>query len=165
MLRDAERRTIERLATHSPDPRAASVEALKVAQQGHGFISDELLGEVAALLGISEAALDAVATFYNLLFRQGVGDHAVLVCDSVSCWLTGLDELVAAFQEQYGIAFGETTDDGRFTLLPVPCLGACDGAPAMMVDDDLYRNVRPEDLGDILAAYAARDQARDQGDR
>lgn len=160
MLSDAERRDIERQLALYPDPRAASVEALKVVQERRGWIPDDALADVARLLDMSEAELEAVATFYSLLFRRPVGDHVVLVCDSVSCWLLGSDALIEAFRSRHGVGLGETTADGRFTLLPIPCLGACDGAPAMMVDGDLYRNVEPERLDEILDAYPARDGGR-----
>lgn len=156
MLNDAERDEIQRAVDRYPDPRAASVEALKVVQENRGWISDEALTEVAQILGMSDAALDAVATFYSLLFRKPVGDHVVLVCDSVSCWTMNGERIVKAFRECCGAGLGETTEDGRFTLLPIPCLGACDGAPAMMVDDDLHVGVEPEKLAAILAEYPSR---------
>ena len=102
---------------------------------------------------MSTADLDGVATFYSMVFRRPVGQHVILVCDSISCWVMGYDPLLAALQERLGIGLGETTDDGRFTLLPIPCLGACDGAPAMMIDDDLHTGVDPDGLDDILARY------------
>lgn len=156
MLSDTERDGIQQAVDRYPDARAASVEALKVVQAARGWISNEVLAEVAEILGMSEAALDAVATFYSLLFRKPVGDHVVLVCDSVSCWMMNGERIVKAFSERYGAGLGETTDDGRFTLLPIPCLGACDGAPAVMVDDDLYLGVDPEKLEEILAEYPLR---------
>jgi len=108
---------------------------------------------VAALLDMTPDELDSVATFYNLIFRQPVGRHVILVCDTVSCWVMGYEEIVAQLGERLGIAFGQTTADGRFTLLPIPCLGACDRAPAMMIDDDLHGPVLPEALDEILARY------------
>jgi NADH-quinone oxidoreductase subunit E len=153
MLSPEQRSAIESLTGRYPDARAASVEALKLVQESEGWVSDDDLRQVAEVLDISEAALEAVATFYNLIFRHPVGDHVILVCDSVSCWVMGLEEIVAACRERLGIGFGETTEDGRFTLLPVPCLGACDGAPALMIDADLHVNVHPEDLEKILANY------------
>ena len=160
MLSDAERHEIEREMARYPDPKAASVEALKVVQERRGWISDDMLAEVARLLGMSEAELEGVATFYSLLFRRPVGDHVVLVCDSVSCWLLGSERIVETFRARHGVGLGETTGDGRFTLLPIPCLGASDGAPAIMVDGDLHRNVEPERLDEILDAYPAAGEGR-----
>ena len=102
---------------------------------------------------IAEEDLESVATFYNLIFRRPVGRHVVLVCDSVSCWLTGCEQVALALREQLGIGFGETTADGRFTLLPTVCLGACDHAPVMMVDDDLHRDLEPQTAAAALDRY------------
>jgi NADH-quinone oxidoreductase subunit E len=156
MLTEEQRREIQTEIACYPNPRAACVEALKVVQQSERWVSDPALEEVAALLGMSTDELDNVATFYNLIFRRPVGDHVILVCDSVSCWVVGYEQLRAALEERLEVGFGETTDDGRFTLLPVACLGACDRAPAMMIDEDLYGPVGPEALGEILARYPVR---------
>ncbi len=156
VLSEAVRREIAAEIERYPEPRAASVEALKAVQREHGWVSDEALAEVAAMLGMSPAALDNVATFYNLIFRRPVGDHVILLCDSVSCWVMDYEGILAALHRTLGIAPGETSPDGRFTLLPVPCLGACDGAPALMIDHDLHTDVDPAHLDELLARYPAR---------
>ncbi len=154
MLSDEERAEIEHELAQYPEKSAASVEALKVVQRHRGWVSDESLADVAEILDISPAELEGVATFYSLIFRRPVGDHVVLMCDSISCWVVGFGPILRHFKDRYGISPGETTADGRFTLLPIPCLGACDGAPALMVDDDLHLDVRePERLEEILARY------------
>ena len=88
--------------------------------------------------------LDGVATFYNLIFRKPVGRHVIMLCDSVSCWIMGYERLRAQPDDAAGHRLGETTADGRFTLLPIVCLGACDHAPAMMIDDDLHGDLDAE---------------------
>jgi NADH-quinone oxidoreductase subunit E len=97
--------------------------------------------------------LDAVATFYSFIFRKPVGRHVILICDSISCWVVGYNPLLDLIKNNLGIAFGETTNDKRFTLLPISCIGACDRAPAMMVDDDLYGPVTAEMMAGILDKY------------
>jgi NADH-quinone oxidoreductase subunit E len=97
--------------------------------------------------------LDSVATFYNMLFRKPVGRHIILVCDSISCWVMGYQNVRDQLMQKLSIAYGETTKDDRFTLLPNCCLGTCDRAPAMMIDNDLYQNVRIEQLDEILNKY------------
>jgi NADH-quinone oxidoreductase subunit E len=97
--------------------------------------------------------LDNVATFYNLIFRKPVGRHVILLCDSVSCWIMGYERLREAFKNRLGIDFGETTPDERFTFLPIVCLGTCDHAPAMMIDDELYRDLDPAKLDEILTKH------------
>jgi NADH-quinone oxidoreductase subunit E len=102
---------------------------------------------------MSTADLDGVATFYNLIRRKPVARHVALICDSVSCWIMGYERLREALKDRLGIAFGETTPDERFTLLPIVCLGTCDHAPAMMIDDELYRDLDAAKLDDVLARH------------
>ena len=158
VLSETEIREIRAELGHYPDARAACIEALKVVQRHRGWVSDEALAAVAAMLAMTVEELDAVATFYSLVFRRPVGDHVILLCDSVSCWVMGYESLRAAFKEKLGIDFGETSADGRFTLLPVPCLGACDHAPALMIDEDLHLDVAVEGLDEILERYPAKER-------
>jgi len=97
--------------------------------------------------------LDGVATFYNHIFRKPVGRHVILICDSVTCWIMGYEDMIQHLRKRLEIDFGETTPDGRFTLLPHVCLGCCDHAPAMMIDDDLYQDLDLEKIDRILGAY------------
>jgi NADH-quinone oxidoreductase subunit E len=105
------------------------------------------------LLEMTPDELDGVATFYNLVFRKPVGRHVVLVCDSVSCWIMGCESLCKRLAMQLGVSLGGTTSDGRFTVLPIVCLGACDHAPTLMVDNDLHGDVQPEKLDELLERY------------
>jgi NADH-quinone oxidoreductase subunit E len=138
---------------HYPDRQAAAVDALKIVQKHRGWVADDRLQDVAQFLQLSPTELEGVATFYNLIYRRPVGRHVILLCNSVSCWMLGQEALSAAFKQRLGIEFGETSSDGRFTLLPVPCLGTCDHAPALLIDDHLHRDVDPEQLEAILRAY------------
>ena len=133
--------------------RAACVEALKIMQRYRGRVSDEGIRELALLLRMTPAELDAVATFYPFIFRKPVGRHVVYLCDSVSCWIMGYEGLRDHLINRMGIGMGETTPDGRFTLLPVSCIGACDHAPALMIDRDLHGELTPEKLDIILDQY------------
>lgn len=154
MLTETERRAIEQIVLHYPDKRAACIEALKIVQEHRHWVSDESVKDLAELLGMTVDELDGVATFYNLIFRKPVGRHVILVCNSISCWIREGDELRQQLESRLGVRPGETTPEGRMTLLPIVCLGACDHAPAFMVDDDLYGNVAPEQLDSILSRYA-----------
>jgi len=102
---------------------------------------------------MTPAELDAVATFYNFIFRKPVARHVILICDSISCWVTGYEPLEELLAKKLGITFGGTTADNKFTLLPASCLGACDRAPVMMVDEDLYGPVTAEMMEEILVKY------------
>jgi NADH-quinone oxidoreductase subunit E len=153
MLSDVERQEIEAELQHYEQKRAACIEALRIVQRHRGWVSDESINEIAALLGMTPDELDSVATFYNLIFRKPVGKHVILLCDSVSCWIMGYVRLREHLQTRLGVTLGETTADGRFTLLPIVCLGTCDHAPAMMIDDALYRDLDPQQLDVVLAQY------------
>lgn len=153
MLTDAERREIEEEMRKYRHKRAVGPEALKIVQQHRGWVSSESLTDVARLLDMTDDELDSVGTCYNLIFRKPVGRHRILVCDSVSCWIVRGEEIQSYLCRRLGIGLGETTTDGRFTLLPTACLGACDKAPVMMVDDDLHVNLDPEKIDRILEQY------------
>jgi NADH-quinone oxidoreductase subunit E len=151
MLSDIERSKIEAEIARFPSARAALSEALMIVQEGRGWVSDEALGDVARALGLPPASVEAVATFYELVFRRPVGRHVILVCDSVSCWLRGEESIMGHLRSRLGIEPGQTTEDGLFTLLPAGCLGLCEQAPAMMVDGQPYGNLSPEKADAILA--------------
>lgn len=153
MLSPEEQQEIEFELTRYPTKRAVCIDALKIVQRHRGWVSDESLRDIAALLDMSVDELDGVATFYNLIFRKPVGRHVMMVCDSVSCWLTGYERVREELTKRMGIKLGETTADGRFTLLPIVCLGACDRAPVMMVDDDLHSNLDAQKIEGILERY------------
>ncbi len=144
---------IEREVAHLPDRRSAAIDAMLIVQERRGWISDASLQAIARLLEMSTAEVDSIATFYNLIHRKPVGRHVVMVCDSVSCFVMGCDRVRRAISDHLGIQAGETTEDGRYTLLPIVCLGACDRAPAMMVDDELFGNVEPDRVGDLLEEF------------
>ena len=144
---------IEHEMTLYPDKRAVGLEALKIVQKHQGWVSDESLLGIAKYLEIPVADLEGVATFFNLVYRQKVGKNVILFCDSVSCWIMGCEGIKGHIKEQLAIDYGETTEDGDFTLIPVPCLGDCDRAPVMMVGPDLHRNLTPEKIDSIIADY------------
>lgn len=153
MLSERETAEIDAEIAILPNREAACIEALKAVQRHRRWVSDDALKDVADYLGMTPAEVDNVATFYNLIFRRPVGRHVLLLCNSVSCWVTGCDRLERSLRDRLGVGFGETTPDGRLTVLPMVCLGACDRAPCLMVDEDLHGPVRPEDLGPILEPY------------
>ena len=137
MLTVEERREIEEKLNLYPTRQAISIDAMLIVQRHQGWVSDESLRDLSELLGLSVADLDGVATFYNLIRRKPVGRHVALICDSVSCWIMGCERVRDHLCGKLGTPLGGTTADGRFTLLPIVCLGACDHAPAMMIDGKL----------------------------
>jgi NADH-quinone oxidoreductase subunit E len=153
-LTQIEKQAIDHELSLVPYKKAALIEALKIVQQHRGWISDDSVEAIAAYLEISTAEVDSVATFYNLIFRRPVGRHVILLCDSISCYVMGYKKLYEVLQQQLDIKFGETTADKKFTLLPNACLGCCDHAPALMIDDNLYNDVKAEGLEKILSNYS-----------
>jgi NADH-quinone oxidoreductase subunit E len=139
---------------HYEHPQAACIEALKIVQRREGWVPDGAIPAIGRALGIAPANVEGVATFYSLIFRQPVGRHVILICDSSACFLTDYEAVRDAFASHLKIGFGQTTADGRFTLLPVCCLGACDRGPALMIDDDTYGPVQPDDVAELLEGYA-----------
>lgn len=153
-LSDALRAAIDEEKHHYEDPRAASIEALKMVQKEHGWVPDGAIYAIADVLGIPASDVEGVATFYSQIFRQPVGRHVIRVCDSMVCYIGGHETLLDALRDRLGIGLGETTDDGRFTLLPVCCLGNCDKSPAMMIDDHTFGNLSADALLELLEHYA-----------
>ncbi|MEN6493257.1 MAG: NADH-quinone oxidoreductase subunit NuoE [Thermoguttaceae bacterium] len=153
MLTDDEKHEIDEEASRYLTRDAAAPEALKIVQRRTGWISDETLNSIARYLEMTPAELDGIATFYNLIYREPVGRHVILICDSVSCWVMGYETMREHLYRRLGIQLGETTADGRFTLIPMACLGACDHAPAMMIDNDFHGDLTPEKIDAVLARY------------
>ena len=150
MLSDPERDAIEAVLPHYPDRRSASIEALKIVQKHRRWVSDDAIADIADFLRIGRAELEGVATFYNMIFRKPVGEHVILLCDSVTCWIMGCEQLREHLQQRLGIGYGETSADGRWTLLPNVCLGACDHAPVMMIDESHYEDLDAAAVDAIL---------------
>jgi len=148
----AELRTeISALAAHAPTSRAACIDALKLVQARLRYVDDAALAETARLLDMSAAELDEVATFYNLIFRRPVGKTVLLLCNSITCWMLGADKLSAHVCARLGIKPGGTSADGRFTLLPIVCLGHCDHAPALLAGETLHGDVTMAGLDAMIS--------------
>jgi NADH-quinone oxidoreductase subunit E len=154
-LTEAELAVIKTLIAHGPVPRAACTDVLRYVQAQRRFITDALLGEIGVMLGMSTAELDEVATFYNLIFRRPVGETVLFLCDSITCWMLGQPELQAHLHRRLGIRPGETTADGRLTLLPIVCLGHCDHAPAMLLGTALHGDLDRDRLDELLCPERA----------
>lgn len=153
MLTPEERTEIEAEFPNYPNKKAVCIDAMKIVQKHRGWVPDEALQDIGELLGMSSTDLDGIATFYNQIFRRPVGRHVIYFCDSVSCWIMGSERHCRHVTERLRIQPGETGADGRFTLVPTVCLGACDHAPAMMVDDDLHLDLTLGKIDQILESY------------
>ena len=153
MLTPEEQKEIEAELARYPYKQAVAIDAMKIVQHHRGWVSDDSIRDIAELLEMTPDELDGIASFYNLIFRKPVGRHLIMLCDSVSCWIMGCERLRQHLSARLGIRPGETTPDRRFTLLPIVCLGACDRAPAMMVDSELHCDLDPRKIDDILKRY------------
>ncbi len=150
VLSQRERDAIDHEITCYPERQAVCIEALKIVQQQRGWVSDEAIDAIADYLNMSPAEVDGVATFYNLIFRQRVGEKVILLCNSVSCWIMGCDKLKQVIEQQLNIDFGETSSDEKYTLLPITCLGDCAHAPVLMINDQHFGNVDVLQLEHLL---------------
>jgi NADH-quinone oxidoreductase subunit E len=154
-LSDLEVEEIEAEVARLPNRPAAAIDALKIVQSHRGWISDQSLAAIARQLTMSVEELDGIATFYNLIYRQPVGDEVILFCDSVSCWIMGGDKICQRIKQKLAIDYGETTSDNRYTLLPVTCLGDCDHAPVMMVGETLHHDLSAASIDSIFSPSEA----------
>ena len=153
MLSELEQREIDEASGENARQEAVVPEALKIVQRYRGWVSDEGVADVAAYLGMTRDEVDSIATAYNVIFRRPVGRHVILLCNSVSCWIVDYPVIYAHLKDTLGIDFGQTTADGRFTLLPSVCLGACDHAPAMLIDRELFGDLTAGKVDEILKKY------------
>ena len=153
MLSEVEIKEIHEETKQYPYPAVACIDALKIVQHHRGWVSDESVKDIAQELGLSNEEVDSVATFYSRIYRKPVGRNVILICDSVSCMIMGFESLYGYLSKKLGINWGGTTSDGRFTLLPISCLGDCDNAPAMMINTDHFNKLTVEKLDELLDLY------------
>ncbi len=132
-------------------PKELVIDLLRAMQDNNGWVPDEGIELVAAIIDVPPVEVEEVATFYDKIYRLPVGKKVIHVCDSICCWSRGGEELAGALQKKLGVGFGGTTDDGVFTLLPTCCLGACGEAPAIMIGLKTYGHLTPETLDNVLA--------------
>lgn len=133
-----------------PTKRAATMPALHAVQDKHGWIPYQAIEEIAAIVETSPAEVMDTATFYEEYFLQPRGKYTVWVCQSISCEIMDSDGVMHAVEEKLGIGPGETTEDGKFTLMHVECIGACGGAPCGLVNHKLVEKLTPGNVGGIL---------------
>lgn len=156
MLPEELKKTLTEQIAHHSQPREMAIDVMLALQDHYGHLSDDAISEAAALLGMSPVEVDELATFYTFTFREPVGRFVIHVCDSVICWMNGYEPLKEYLSRKLGIAPGETTPDGLFTLLPICCIGYCDRSPAILVNRKAYGPLTPEKLDQILDKYRAQ---------
>ena len=126
---------------------------LEEAQQKYGYLPEELMAELADSMDMSLSEVYGVATFYSFLFTKPQGRNIIKICKSIPCYLQNGETVIEFIEKEIGIKGGETTPDGRFSLQLVNCIGACDKAPAMLVNDDVHGDLAPKKITQILSSY------------
>jgi NADH-quinone oxidoreductase subunit E len=137
-----------------PDPKSALLTALHVAQREYGWLSPEVMGDVAKVMDLPPTEVASVASFYTMFNRQPVGKNLIQVCTNISCSLLGAEHIVEYLKDKLGIDVGETTPDNKFTLTIVECLGSCGTAPMMQINDTYYESLTEEKIDQILEELA-----------
>ena len=150
MLTEAGTHRIMVLRDMYPQRQSALLPALSVAQDEYGYLPDTAVDEVAQLLDVPAAEVEAVASFYSMFHRHKVGSTVIRLCTNVSCHLQGADTVATYVSKRLGIGNKQTTADGKITLEFVECLGACDQAPVMLVNDHLYGDLTLDQVDKIL---------------
>ena len=142
---------VRELAEQYPESRSAVMPALRLAQQHHGgWLPPEALLEVADGLDLTPGYVKGVATFYDMFHLDPVGRRLIEVCTNICCGLRGAQDVLTAFESELGVAPGETTPDGAFTLRAVECIGGCDRPTVVAIDDRHRFNVSAADVPQIL---------------
>lgn len=146
MRKDLTERVLPRYAVK----RACVLPCLHMVQHEHGWVPAQAMEEIAEFLGLKPSEIIDTASFYEEYWLKPKGEHLVQVCRSIACEFCGQREITEACKRKLGIDVGETTDDGKFTLIELECLGSCGSAPAALVDETLHENLTPERMEKIL---------------
>jgi len=150
-LTDAMKERLEREVIPRYETRlAASIPTLHAVQHAHGWIPAQAIEEVAAFLDVKPADIYDTASFYEEFALSPKGRHTIAVCRSMACEVCDHKKVTDACREKLGIEIGETTDDGKFTLVELECIGACGGAPAALFDEDLHECITPEQVQKLI---------------
>jgi NADH-quinone oxidoreductase subunit E len=144
------KKELEARVASAVTPREAAVDVMKDLQGHYGWLTDEGVVEAAEILGLSPLQVEELATFYEMIYRRPVGKKVIHLCDSISCWAMGCETLMEHMAKRLGVEPGGTTADGIFTLLPCSCLGNCGNGPAMMLGDNMYEKLTPDEADKIL---------------
>jgi len=144
---------IQEILKRYPDRRGALLPTLYLMQREYGWLNQEALQAAAEALNLPPATVKGVATFYAMYKHRPMGRHLIQLCTNVACMIMGAERLVDLLKERYGLEPGGTTEDGRFSLVIMECIGACDRAPAMLVDTDFHADLNEQNLFEILEQY------------
>lgn len=150
MFTEENLKKLEELKKRYPTKKSLTLPALWLAQEQFGWISEDVMRYIASLLDVPFNHVYSVASFYTMYNKKPVGKYHIQVCTNISCQLMGAETILQHLCKKLNINVGQTTDDGKFTISEVECLGACGGAPAMQINDDYYEKLSPEKIDKIL---------------
>ena len=154
MYSEANEKKIDELLTHYPVKRSAVLPALFVAQEEHGYVTDEDVEYLAQRLDMRVNEVEEVVTFYSMYSRRPVGKYKLQVCRTLSCMLNGAQQITEHLCRRLNVDVGATTQDGKFTIQEVECLGYCDLAPVLQVNFDYHEHVTPDRVDEIVGSLA-----------
>ena len=154
MYSEASEKKIDELLTHYPVKRSAVIPALFIAQEEHGYVTDDDVKYLARRLDMRVNEVEEVVTFYSMFSRRPVGKYKLQVCRTISCQVNGAEEIAEHLCQKLGTKLGATTADGKFTVMEVECLGYCDLAPVLQVNFDYYEEVTRESVDEIIGKLA-----------
>lgn len=153
MFNETVLKELEDIKGRYPESKSAVLPALYIAQREFGWLSNEAILSVAKSLSIPEALVRGTASFYSMFKHRQVGRHLIQMCTNISCMISGAENLVDFVKTTYGVMPGGTSQDGRFSLVIMECIGACGTAPAMLVDTDFYDNLTEKKIEEVLNKY------------
>ena len=152
MLSQAACQHIQTLISRYPQKRSALIPSLQLAQKEAGYLSNETISEIARIFDLSPNEVYEVASFYTMLYKKPMGKYVIQVCTNISCLICNAEEIVTHLIGKLGIQLGQTTPDGKYTLLEVECLGSCGTSPVIQINEQYYEELTPEKVDRILAS-------------
>jgi NADH-quinone oxidoreductase E subunit len=150
MLSESTCRQIQALMGKYPKKRSALIPSLQIAQQEAGYISPDIMLEIAQMFELSPNEVHEVVSFYTMFYKKPVGKYVLQVCTNISCMLCNAEEIMTHLTGKLGIKPGETSTDRKYTLLEVECLGSCGTSPVIQINDTYYEDLTIEKLDRIL---------------
>ena len=154
MFSETNEKKLDEIITHYPVKRSAVLPALYIAQEEHGYVTDDDVKYLAQRLDMRVNEVEEVVTFYTMYSRKPVGKYKLQVCRTLSCQLAGAEELTEHIEHKLGCGINQTTADGKFTLQEVECLGYCDLAPVLQVNFDYHEQVSTSSVDEIISKLA-----------
>ena len=154
MYSDANEKKIDELISRYPVKRSAIIPALFIAQEEHGYVTDDDVRYLAERLDLRVNEVEEIVTFYSMFSRKPVGKYKLQVCRTISCALNGASDVTDHLCSKLGVGLGETTRDGKFTVTEVECLGYCDLAPVLQVNFTYHERVTPDSLDSIVSGLS-----------